>query len=198
MTPDTIPPAAALTPAMAAVLIALASGKSVSAAARAAHINRTTIYHWLDDHEGFRASLQQLRRDQSTEVDECLAELGILAVKAIRRILTSDTAPPSVVAKLALAILKESPSDPNYWNVPLSTTPLDRIDKAKCDPSLVQPVWRDLPPRPAPPQDIDLDLLHIATPAKPVASGRNAPCPCGSNLKFKRCCGRPEAPRLAS
>ncbi|SHG75431.1 YchJ family protein [Ferrimonas marina] len=24
---------------------------------------------------------------------------------------------------------------------------------------------------------------------KPVAAGRNAPCPCGSGKKFKRCCG---------
>ena len=32
-------------------------------------------------------------------------------------------------------------------------------------------------------------LLWDTTPA-PVAVGRNSPCPCGSGLRYKRCCGR--------
>ena len=28
--------------------------------------------------------------------------------------------------------------------------------------------------------------------------GRNDPCPCGSNLKYKRCCGNPLAARAAA
>ncbi len=30
----------------------------------------------------------------------------------------------------------------------------------------------------------------IHPPASAPSGGRNAPCPCGSGLKFKRCCGR--------
>ena len=29
------------------------------------------------------------------------------------------------------------------------------------------------------------------TPARAVKVGRNAPCPCGSGKKFKKCCGSP-------
>lgn len=35
---------------------------------------------------------------------------------------------------------------------------------------------------------VDGDLYE--TPADGVKVGRNAPCPCGSGRKFKRCCGR--------
>ncbi len=40
-------------------------------------------------------------------------------------------------------------------------------------------------------------LTHAAEPARtplrvPRAPGRNEPCPCGSGLKFKKCCGAPE------
>jgi uncharacterized protein len=36
-------------------------------------------------------------------------------------------------------------------------------------------------------------MLHTPPPSRsPTAKvGRNAPCPCGSNLKYKRCCGNP-------
>jgi hypothetical protein len=41
-----------------------------------------------------------------------------------------------------------------------------------------------------------VELKPVVSPAK---VGRNEPCPCGSNLKFKRCCGNPVSPvaRLA-
>ena len=41
------------------------------------------------------------------------------------------------------------------------------------------------------PEDIS-DLDKLLNPLKPVQSekvGRNAPCPCGSGKKFKKCCG---------
>jgi len=41
------------------------------------------------------------------------------------------------------------------------------------------------------PEDIS-DLEKMLNPPKPVASNkinRNAPCPCGSGKKYKKCCG---------
>jgi preprotein translocase subunit SecA len=32
-----------------------------------------------------------------------------------------------------------------------------------------------------------------APPGKAAKVGRNAPCPCGSGKKYKKCCGRPGA-----
>ena len=53
----------------------------------------------------------------------------------------------------------------------------------------------------------DLQLHRVAN-TSPIASrlpvpprfanvGRNAPCPCGSSLKHKRCCGNPVTARAA-
>lgn len=42
------------------------------------------------------------------------------------------------------------------------------------------------------PEDIsDVErLLHPPQPAKaPIRVGRNDPCPCGSGLKYEKCCG---------
>jgi uncharacterized protein YecA (UPF0149 family) len=43
--------------------------------------------------------------------------------------------------------------------------------------------------------DVDRDgverLCAGALSAQEVAVGRNAPCPCGSGKKFKKCCGSP-------
>lgn len=41
------------------------------------------------------------------------------------------------------------------------------------------------------PEDIS-DLEKLLNPSKPAASlkfGRNDPCPCGSEKKYKKCCG---------
>ena len=43
--------------------------------------------------------------------------------------------------------------------------------------------------------DRDLQLHQVAQASKPAPQtpnvGRNAPCLCGSPLKYKRCCGNP-------
>ena len=35
-------------------------------------------------------------------------------------------------------------------------------------------------------------------PPPPASTPRNAPCPCGSRLKYKRCCGRNAPPALST
>ncbi len=35
-----------------------------------------------------------------------------------------------------------------------------------------------------------VEAMPDATPTKPNRTRRNAPCPCGSGKKYKRCCGR--------
>jgi uncharacterized protein YecA (UPF0149 family) len=67
---------------------------------------------------------------------------------------------------------------------------------------------RPLFPKPtdAVPQELDEDLHpdpQTIKPAKPAVVarqvpeiGRNAPCPCGSGNKYKRCCGTAAPPLL--
>ena len=43
------------------------------------------------------------------------------------------------------------------------------------------------------PEDVaDLELLQNPVPTRTVGEkiGRNAPCPCGSGSKYKKCCGK--------
>jgi uncharacterized protein YecA (UPF0149 family) len=45
------------------------------------------------------------------------------------------------------------------------------------------------PDEPENTEDVD-KLLNPRTPLRnPVKVGRNDPCPCGSGLKYKKCCG---------
>ncbi len=39
---------------------------------------------------------------------------------------------------------------------------------------------------------VDLELLQNPVPTRTVENkiGRNAPCPCGSGKKYKKCCGK--------
>ena len=51
------------------------------------------------------------------------------------------------------------------------------------------------------PQDQDNAVKTAAAlpdPRDEPATARNAPCPCGSGLKYKRCCGRNAPPRLSA
>jgi len=41
-----------------------------------------------------------------------------------------------------------------------------------------------------------LEIQSARTAVNQTKVGRNAPCPCGSGTKFKRCCGRPGQPKL--
>jgi preprotein translocase subunit SecA len=34
-------------------------------------------------------------------------------------------------------------------------------------------------------------MKYLSTPLKlPLKTGRNEPCPCGSGMKYKKCCGK--------
>ena len=68
----------------------------------------------------------------------------------------------------------------------------------------VSPAAQPVPSR----QRVAPRLRHprpVAAPAKPAPYvhaeakvGRNEPCPCGSGVKFKRCCGNPVAQAVAA
>ncbi len=72
-----------------------------------------------------------------------------------------------ILPKAALAVLKQD------WKLPNSTefdTNSEESDSLR----------NEVPPEPEPPQPIRSEKI-----------GRNEPCPCGSSLKYKRCCGNP-------
>ena len=67
-------------PLQAQVAAALASGLSVTSAAEAAAVHRTTVYHWLKHDSDFRAALEQARTEYDHRLQDELRSLGQLAL----------------------------------------------------------------------------------------------------------------------
>ena len=73
-------------------LEALAQGKSISAAAKAASVSRPTIYAWRRDRD-FRRALKQAREAEAVEHAEALARVREAAIDVIRGIMLDGTQP---------------------------------------------------------------------------------------------------------
>ncbi len=157
-----------LSPIQVQVVAALAEGRSVVRAAAAAGIHRTTIHNWARTSKEFRDAVNQARDHFFECVNDQLNELSTAALDTLRQLLTSPDTPPSLRLHAALAVLERPGHRDPGWQVPL-------------------PVGRVMEPRP------ELVVPASAPPASgtPASAPRNAPCPCGSGMKYKYCCGSP-------
>jgi len=119
MTPVSEPSAlSALTPVQAQVVIALAQGTTITAAAAAANLHRGTIYKWLNTHKEFEEAVRQARADYILTLRDELKDLSGIALATLRTLLTDASSPPAVRMRVALAIL-ERPQFPHpSWNLP--------------------------------------------------------------------------------
>ena len=153
-----------LTPVQVRVLQSLVAGLSVTAAAKEAGIHRTTVHLWTRTLPDFARALLTLRQQRA---DRILDELGDLADLAIntRQILSDENASASVRLRAAMEVARLVESQrPTVFFEPA-------VEKLHQDLSVADVI----PPK----------------PPQTAAVGRNAPCPCGGPLKFKRCCGNP-------
>jgi len=150
-----------LTPLQAAAAFGLGFGLNTSAVAAEFKVHRSTIHKMIDE------------------------------------IFNDSESSPSIRLKTAPAVLKQD------WKLPCSTD-FDTLSQPD------DPLRNEMPPEPpeAPSALFDTfrhpDLNEINNvrnemppephdKPQPVRShkiGRNVPCPCGSNLKYKRCCGK--------
>ncbi|MBL8294251.1 MAG: SEC-C domain-containing protein [Bryobacterales bacterium] len=175
-----------LTPVQSGAAIALGFGLSASAVAAKFHIHRSTIHNWLKI-PAFFAAAETCRAEFETQFRNHLAMLTRLALNNIREILTNPDTSPSVRLKAALAVLKQD------WKLPHST---DFDTNSKESDSLRNEMPPDSPDnqindlRNEMPPDCHEPAPAAPEPIRSVKIGRNEPCPCGSNLKYKRCCGK--------
>ena len=88
------------------VLKALVSGVTVSQAAAAAEIHRSTIYHWCRYHPEFRSSLAELRGRQAEALRDEMQAIALDAVFTLKAIFADEAASPHVRLKAALAVIK--------------------------------------------------------------------------------------------
>ncbi len=157
-----------LTAVQQQVLQALVVGQSISAAAKEAGLHRSTIHLWSQKHPGFARILLGARHHRAECLIEELGNLADLALDTFRQILSDQQTPASVRLKATLEIVKLVEAQrPSVRETTIAEVQFDRLDR-------------------------DLQLDQVAKASKPVPNvGRNAPCPCGSPLKYKRCCGNP-------
>ena len=160
-----------LTAVQQQVLQALVAGESISAAAKEAGIHRSTVHLWTQKHADFARALLAARHHRVEFLLDELGSLADLALDTFRHILSDEQAPASVRLKAAMEIVKLVEAQrPSVRETTIAEVQFDRLDR-------------------------DLQLHQVAQASKPVHKaqnvGRNAPCPCGSPLKYKRCCGNP-------
>jgi hypothetical protein len=212
-------PSSSLTPTQLEVLGALVKGSSVTAAARAAGLHRTTIHHWSRVLPDFRALLQDARNSRAEAVADSLYDLSDKAIDAVRNVLEDQEAPVTQRLKAALAVINSAVSRPRA--LPTGNITAEEFDLIVDDIFEMESPTGDgldqteetaepaaspcIAAEPSP------EIHHISsqfitkeeipssrseTPPAPPQTPRSAPCPCGSGQKFKRCCGRGAPPVL--
>lgn len=168
-----------LTPVQANVIQALAAGATVTAAAREAGLHRSTVHLWTRQHPIFARALLIARQERAAILLDELASLSELALDTFRQVLSAPQAPASTRLKAALEIVKlvqnQQPTDLAQLKSDLA------LDAHLKDLHLADTAAQPYPPPPLP----------VKAPV------RNAPCPCGSRLKYKRCCGALPASQAA-
>jgi transposase-like protein len=171
-----------------AVIDALSSGVSFTAAAEQVGVHRNTIAGWRRNHLPFQLAFAHSQYDRALLYREKTEELADLAVAALRKILSDPAASPSVLLRAALAVLTTVSTPPE----PKKQVQLD-IEKIVTHKAVSQHVNEEaLEPET---DDAAPEKMHNSAQS-PVTTirregpkiGRNDPCPCGSGLKFKRCC----------
>ena len=159
------------------VLQALVAGQSISAAAKSAGIHRSTVHNWTRHHPTFALALLEARHSRAERMLDELGDLADLAINTFRQLLSDEKAPASVRLKAAMEIAKLVESQrPTLRETTLTEVKCDRIDSD----FHLHKVANTSPIAPTPP-----------APPRFANVGRNAACPCGSSLKYKRCCGNP-------
>ena len=188
------------------VLQALAKGASMTAAAAACNLHRSTLYLWIKTQPEFNAGVREARTECYRDLCERRQEMHDLAWSTLRSLLTDPNTPASVRLRAALAVLHNGFNSPeldeacssvesvesravskttavreksveNVENVDSGQTTGQRVasrTNGKCVESV---------------ENVDSTERTHQTP-------RNAQCPCGSGIKFKRCCGKGAPPVL--
>jgi len=177
-----------LSPVQAKVVLALAQGETVTKAALGAEIHRTTIHKWINHDAAFAGALREARSEYVLTLQDEMKELATLALATLRHLLEDPSTPASARLRAALAVLNRPDFPQQGWNLPESiNTPKE--DDLVNEFAMVERDFEILRKEEALRKRANRDT---ATPQIP----RNAPCPCGSGLKYKRCCGKAASPVL--
>jgi hypothetical protein len=93
-------------PAQVLAMGSLLRGDSITTAARAAGVSRSTVHRWLSDDPVFATFYNQARREMAEAVEQSLRMLSGAAVTTLRRLMTRRSVSDAVKLQAALAVLK--------------------------------------------------------------------------------------------
>jgi hypothetical protein len=117
-------PIDALSPSQETVLTVLLTGKSVTDAATAAGVDRTTVHRWLKEDFGFQAAFNRARRELREALTAKLMALAEKATEAVEKSIAEGD------GKTALALLKGLGLLPGELPTIGSDEPQDLVDGA--------------------------------------------------------------------
>lgn len=180
-----------LTPIQQEVLKALVEGLSITEAAARGGVHRSTVHLWTRNIPAFAQALLALRQDRAERIVDELGGLADLAISTFRRILNDESAPASVQLKAAMEIAKiaEKQRPTEFAQLKIH----QHFDRIFDDQRLAE-VAAAAAPAEAETTPVEPTRVSQVKPVAPLKEPvRNAPCPCGSRLKYKRCCGSPTA-----
>jgi transposase-like protein len=175
------------------VLAAIVGGATMKAAAEAASIHRNTISYWRQTSLPFREALSQAQYDKAIFVREEAESHVTDSFAAIHAILTNPDASDSARLNAAKYIIdKASTPPPPKPEVIYHPQNLPEIvhSNAQSPAPETSAASAAAPPEPKKPEIVHSNAQTAAsqTVRSGPKVGRNEPCPCGSGLKFKRCC----------
>src|ERR1051325_10811228 len=157
-----------------AVIGALSSGVTITAAAEQAGIHRNTINYWRRNSLPFQYALSDAQYDRALFFRDKAEELVDLAIKTIHGILADAEAPASVRLRAALAILQTASTPPkpkkqvqlDIEKIVVPKTPAPTITEDQLGPAA--------PVEPATPPD---ETKHDAPPPAPRRPAAPRPPP---------------------
>ena len=146
----------ALSVDQAKAALTLARGGTVTAAADAIGVHRSSIYNWFKNDPNFKQAIEEIRRDRNERLSDQMRELDSLALSRLRRVMEDDSIPAAVQLRAALAVLKRPKEAGGFegWNLPRMESLRHTIDRK---PLVAEPPAFDT-------------IRHISTPDTNFAS----------------------------
>jgi transposase-like protein len=197
MTPDI--PGFSTDPALSAdqhqVLTLLAGGHTLTSAAEGFGIHRNTIRNWRQSIPAFTTALARASREQARAFQEEALDAVPLATQAILAVLNDPATPPALRLRAAGMILKmadvssaAAPERETVFDLGPAHPSSPEPDHAARVAALRAGFEARAASCAAQNNEISAQSCTIAPIRKAPEPGRNSACPCGSGLKYKRCC----------
>ena len=188
-----------LSPLQHRVITRIASGQPITQASAAEKIHRNTVAYWRRTIPAFARELEFATREQRLYWHEQATLLASQAIEAIQSALTSPSSSPSLRFRAAALILKMATDAQSKTLQGFPTLPAE-LEAMAGQMLGLRKESQAQQPEPATPET-SFDIVQAAqifvaaqscTKPQPIRvtpqPGRNETCPCGSHLKYKRCC----------